>query len=114
MSIIMHLDNKNYNLIKDKKKTIEMRLNDSKRASLEIGDVITFVNRRNDEKLNVEIININRYSNFEELYRHHNKLDLGYEEEDVASPADMNIYYPTDKINKYGTVAIEFIIKEID
>ena len=47
MSIIMHLDNKNYNLIKDKKKTIEMRLNDSKRASLEIGDVITFVNRRN-------------------------------------------------------------------
>ena len=61
-----------------------------------------------------EIININRYSNFEELYRHQNKLDLGYEEEDVASPADMNIYYPTDKINKYGTVAIEFIIKEID
>ena len=38
MSIIMHLDNKNFNLIKDKKKTIEMRLNDSKRASLEIGD----------------------------------------------------------------------------
>ena len=54
----MHLDNKNYNLIKDGRKTIEMRLNDPKRASLEVGDVITFTNRRNDEKLDVEVINL--------------------------------------------------------
>ena len=112
MSIIMHLDNKNYNLIKDGRKTIEMRLNDPKRASLEVGDVITFTNRRNDEKLDVEVINLYRYANFEELYRHHNKLDLGYNEDDVASPGDMNLYYDGDKINKYGVIAIEFVIKK--
>lgn len=114
MNTIMHLDNKNFNLFKDGKKTIEMRLNDEKRSNLNIGDNITFINRRTDEKLDFQIINLYKYSNFEELYRHHNKLDLGYKEDDIASPADMNIYYPIDKINKYGTVAIEVIRKEID
>ena len=41
-----------------------------------------------------------------------NKLDLGYNEDDVASPGDMNLYYDGDKINKYGVIAIEFVIKK--
>ncbi|MBQ8659732.1 MAG: hypothetical protein IJ475_02725 [Bacilli bacterium] len=47
------------------------------------------------------------YDNFEELYKHFNKIALGYKEEDIASPSDMCMFYSNEEQLKYGVVAIE-------
>ena len=46
------------------------------------------------------------------MYKHHGKKSMGYDKDDVASPADMNVYYEPSEITKYGVVAIEFKLKE--
>lgn len=83
-------------------KTIEMRLNDEKRSLIHIGDFIEFENKDTHEKLTCEVINIYKYSSFEELYKHHDKTSLGYFENEEAKPSDMNLYYPQERIEKYG------------
>ena len=35
------------------------------------------------------------------------KVCLGYSEDQIASPDDMNIYYSKEEQDKYGVVAIE-------
>ena len=102
MEYKMHVENDVFKAIKDGRKTIEMRLNDEKRKEFKIGDTIVFKNRKNGNTLKCNITNLYQYNNFEELYKHHDKIALGYNEDDVASPADMNIYYDYNRINKYG------------
>lgn len=111
MEYKMHLENDAFKSIKDGRKTIEMRLNDEKRKEYKIGDTILFKNRKNGNTIKCIITNLYQYNNFEELYKHHDKIALGYNEDDVASPADMNIYYDYNKINKYGVLAIEIELK---
>jgi len=103
----MRLDDGPFNKIKDGSKTIEMRLYDEKRKKVKPGDKIIFTNRSNGETVKVEVVDICTYSNFEELYKHHGKKSLGYSNDDIASPADMNVYYPVEEVAKYGVVAIE-------
>ena len=103
----MHLENYCFEKIKNGTKTIEVRLNDEKRRELKVGDTITFDNRKTNEKLDVRVKNLYVYKNFEELYKHHDKISMGYEESDVASPSDMRKYYSFEDTIKYGVVAIE-------
>lgn len=107
MEYNMHVEDDVFKSIKDGRKTIEMRLFDEKRREFKVGDFIIFKNRKTNDTLKCEITNLFQYNNFEELYKHHDKVSLGYNEDDVASPADMNIYYDLDKRNKYGVLAIE-------
>ncbi len=93
-------------------KTIEMRLNDEKRSLIKIGDFIEFENKDTHEKLTCEVINIYKYSSFEELYKHHDKSSLGYFENEEAKPSDMNVYYPQERIDQYGVLGIE--IKKVN
>lgn len=112
MKVKMRLHNEPFEKIKSGKKTVEMRLYDEKRRKLKVGDIVEFTNRYTNETVEVEITDICVYNNFEELYKHHGKKSLGYNVGDVASPADMNVYYPPEEITKYGTVALEFKLKE--
>ena len=112
MEHIMHLHNDPFVAIAEGRKSIEVRLNDEKRRSMNIGDEVTFINRKTDEKIKCKITNLYTYDNFEELYKHHDKLSLGYNEDDIASPADMNIYYPMENQMKNGVVAIEFNLEK--
>ena len=111
MKYEMKLDNKPYTRIKDGSKTIELRLNDEKRRLLKIKDLIEFTNRETLEKMLVEIINLHHYSNFDELYSHFNKLSMGYNEDEIANPKDMEKYYTKEEQKKYGVLGIE--IKKI-
>ncbi len=111
MSITMRLHDEPFKLIKSGKKTIEMRLYDEKRRTINVGDTVKFINKLTNEELEVEITDICVYNNFEELYKHHGKRSLGYSNNDIASPADMNIYYPVEEIRKYGVVALELKLK---
>ena len=112
MKYNMKLNNEPFNLIKNGTKTVELRLNDEKRKLLNIGDKIEFTNITNGEKLSVDIINLHKYPSFEELYKHFDKISLGYAEDEIADPKDMEQYYPQDKQEKYGVLGIEIEVLE--
>lgn len=103
----MKLNNEPYNNIKNGTKTVELRLYDEKRRQLKVGDEIEFTNITTNEKQLVDIINLYKYNNFKELYNHFNKIEMGYKENEEASPSDMEEYYSKEEQNKYGVLAIK-------
>lgn len=103
----MNLWHESFEKIKRKIKTIELRLNDEKRSIIEIGDIIEFTDTSSGEKIRCAVLDLFRYADFETLYRNHDKLSIGYRENETADPADMLAYYSEDKIKKYGVVGIE-------
>ena len=99
-----------FNLIKSGKKTIELRLYDEKRQTIDVEDWIRFTNVTNEqENLHVKVKALHRFKTFEELYNKLPLLKCGYTEEDVhnATPEHMNKYYSKELQVKYGVVGIE-------
>lgn len=108
MTYYMDLADLPYKMIKSKQKKIEMRLDDERRKNININDYIIFTHRDNPSlKLKVLVKNLYRYKSFEELYKHHNKTSIGYLENEIANPKDMEQYYSKDQMEKYGALAIE-------
>ena len=103
----MNLHDAPFNLIKNRTKTIELRLNDERRKDLKSGDTITFTNRSTLETLKVKVLNVYKYDNFTELYKHHDKVSMGYSINDIPNPHDMDIYYTKEHQALYGVIAIE-------
>ena len=103
----MRLHNSPFNLIKSGTKTIELRLNDEKRSLIKIGDKIEFTNRITEEKIVVEVINLHNYDSFFELYKHFDKVSMGYDEDEEEDPKDMEQYYSKEEQDKYGVLGIE-------
>lgn len=103
----MNLWHDSFEKIKEKTKTIEMRLNDEKRSHIKIDDTIEFTNISNGEKIKCLVKNLFKYTNFKELYQYHNKVLIGYGEDDEESPSDMLEYYSEDDIEKFGVIGIE-------
>ena len=103
----MKLNNRPFTNIKNGIKTIELRLNDEKRQLLKVKDLIEFTNKDTTEQMIVEIINIYHYPSFEELYKHFDKVSMGYEEKELADPKDMEEYYSKEEQEKYGVLGIE-------
>lgn len=103
----MKLNNEPFECIKNGTKTIELRLNDEKRKLLTVGDYIEFTNRVTNEKLLVEVINLFKYNSFEELYKHFNKIEIGYSINEEANPKDMENYYSKEEQEKYGVLGIK-------
>ena len=84
-----------------------MRLNDEKRSLISIGDIIEFTNTKTNEILECVVIGLYRYESFNELYKHHNKIEIGYSEDEKADPNDMLMYYSAENIKKYGVLGIK-------
>ena len=103
----MKLNNGPFKNIKNGTKTIELRLNDEKRQLLKIKDLIEFTNRETLEQMLVEIENLYHYPSFEELYKHFDKVAMGYKEDEEANPKDMEEYYSKEEQEKYGVLGIE-------
>ena len=103
----MKLNNEPFECIKNGTKTIELRLNDEKRKLLTVGDYIEFTNRATNEKLLVEVIDLFKYNSFEELYKHFNKIEMGYSINEEANPKDMEYYYSKEEQEKYGVLGIK-------
>ena len=108
----MNLNNEPFECIKNGTKKIELRLNDEKRQLLEERDLIEFTNRTTLETLVVEIIKLHKYSSFEELYKHFDKVSLGYHKDDVAHFSDMEEFYSKEEQEKYGVLGIEINVIE--
>ena len=107
MQHFMKLQNEPFTNIKTGLKTIEMRLFDEKRKQIEVGDTIEFTNLTSLEKLNVRVVGLYRFKNFEELYSYFNKTQLGYKKNEKAKPNDVTQYHTNHDIEKYGVVGIE-------
>ena len=103
----MRLHNEPFVLIKNGTKTIELRLNDEKRRQIKVGDIITFTNRSNNEQISTVVINLHKYDSFEELYKHFDKVEMGYAEDEPAESKDMEAYYSKEEQDKYGVLGIE-------
>ena len=108
----MNLNNEPFEHIRNGTKTIELRLNDEKRQLLKKRDLIEFTNRLTLEKIVVEIINLHKYPNFEELYKHFDKKLLGYDKNTKANPSDMEKYYSKEEQEKCGVIGIEIKVIE--
>lgn len=96
----MHLNNDQFNWIKNGTKTLELRLNDEKRQLLKERDLIEFTNRLTKETIVVEVLKLHKYSNFLELYKYLDNISMGYDK-------DMERYYSKEEEDKYGVVGIE-------
>lgn len=83
----MRLHNKPFELIKNKSKTIEMRLFDEKRRLIKKGDIIEFENRTTLEIIKTKVIK-------------------RYLRNETINVKDIEKYYSKEEQNKYGTLAI--------
>lgn len=97
--------------IKDGSKTVELRLNDEKRKLIKKNDFIEFENIETTEKIKVQVLQVIKYNNFDELYKDYDSVSMGYNKGEIANPKDMEVYYSLKDIKKYGVLAIE--IKKI-
>lgn len=114
MTHYMNLCSEPFNSIKDKEKIYELRLLDPKRQKVKVGDTITFTNLDNKETLSVKVVGLHKFSSFKELYNNLPLDKCGYNESNIhmATPKDMEKYYPTEKQSQYGVVGIEISLIE--
>ena len=89
-------------------KTIESRLYDEKRQTIQIGDTIIFTNRENtDQTVSVKVIGLLRYETFYDLFSHNNPAKFGGESIEWLEN-QINEFYSIDDQRKDGVIGIEF------
>ena len=109
MEFSMKLKPNPYQMMKEGRKTIELRLYDEKRRAISGGDIIRFQNIENpEEEMCTQVLELHCFDSFKNLYENLPLLDCGYTEDSVkdASPEDMNEYYTCEEQAKYGVVGI--------
>lgn len=108
----MRLNPAPFGLIRDGKKTIELRLYDEKRRKLQIGDGILFENTDAPELLLVRVTGLRVFASFDDLYQALPLEACGYTQADIAtaSPADMEAYYSQEAQQRFGVVGIELAL----
>ena len=105
----MHLESEIYDLVINNIKDIEIRINDDKRRKLKIGDIITIINRSNNDTIKVKITNLEYFSSFNNCINNYN-LNRLYNDK-ITKEELLNLlykFYTKDDEEKYGVVAIIF------
>ena len=97
-----------FDFIKNGTKRIELRLNDEKRSIIKIGDNIEFLREpEKEEKLNVRVIGLLKYSSFKELF---NDFDISILSDSSMSKDELiNVlqkFYTLEDQEKYGVLGI--------
>ena len=84
----MQLQPAPFEMIKDGRKTTELRLFDEKRRKIRVGDTILFTNTATGEMIDVKVLELSVFDSFEKLYKDLPLLECGYTEDDIytASP----------------------------
>lgn len=113
----MGLQKQYFDAVKNKIKKVEVRLNDEKRQTIKIGDILLFLeepNRILENGIYVVVKDLQYYSDFNELLDNVSMNVLGTNQNRISYLEDLNHYYSLEKQKKYGVVAIEIedIIKK--
>lgn len=105
----MHLNHEPFMSIKDGTKTIEVRLNDVKRSQLQIGDEIIFTDLLTHEKLTTNVIKLETFSTFKELFEKYSGKVIGSSEKKTIIELDNENtkIYSRYQERKYGALAIK-------
>lgn len=99
-----------FNAITSGAKTIESRLYDEKRQTIQIGDTIAFTNRENtDQTVLVKVIGLLHYETFHDLFMHNNTVRFGGESVEWLEN-QINEFYSIDQQKENGVIGIEFIL----
>ena len=117
MKHLMHLKSEPFEAIRSGRKTYELRLNDEKRALLQIGDIIEFTRSNNKkDSLRTRVVGLHHYPDFAALYAALPLDKCGYSPNELAtaSPADMERYYSPEEQKRFGVVAIELELLDRD
>ncbi len=105
----MHLFKEPFELIKDREKTIEVRLFDDKRRKIRVGDTIIFKKLPNeDEELRCRVIGLSIFGSFEDLFRSFEKSKFGHPKSMSLKEQlrrSYKIYRKSDE-KRYGVVGI--------
>ncbi len=110
MEMIFHLHPDIFELVKNGKKDIEVRLNDEKRQQLKVGDHLVFLKRPDEiEKVEATVKELKYFNNFKEVADY-------YEMERIHQPhltkeeyvLDMQRFYSKEEQEKYGVVCIRY------
>jgi len=94
-------------------KTIELRLNDEKRRTLQVHDRILFQNLGDPrETILTAVSALHVFQSFTELYAALPLEQCGYTTEELkhASAHDMDVYYTQEEQKKNGVVGIELVV----
>jgi len=96
-----------FNKIASGEKTFELRLYDEKRRKIRVSDTIVFACTDDERIITAKVKALHRFDSFKELYASLPLERCGYRDASKADPGDMDEYYPREKQEKYGAVAIE-------
>lgn len=89
-------------------KTIESRLFDDKRKTINLGDEIVFINREDPaQTVLVNVVGLLNYRNFHDLFSHNDPRKFGGETAKWLEK-QINEFYSTDDQALYGVIGIEF------
>ncbi len=95
----MRLNKESFNAIKNKKRTIEIRLFDEKRKSIKINDIIKFNLMDYSDSFEVKVIGLMRFKNLNDLFNNINSNN-------ADSIDNIKSFYTEDEIKKYGLLGI--------
>ena len=105
-----HLDSDIFDIIVNKDKDVEIRLNDEKRRKLKIGDTLVFLKRPDDiESISATITNLVYFNSFIDVTNYYDMKRIYLEETTKDEYINlMKKFYSDEEVSKYGVVAIEF------
>ena len=110
MEMKVHLHSDVFEIVKNGKKDIEVRINDEKRRQLKIGDTLVFLKRPNDdEEIRAKVVGLEYYDYFEELVDNYDMERIylkGYTKEEYLN--EMKRFYTIEEQRENGVVAIIF------
>ncbi len=110
MEIKVHLHSDVFDIVKDGKKDIEVRINDEKRRLLKVGDTLVFLKRPNDdEMIRAKVVGLDYYDYFSDLVDNYDMERIylkGYTKDKYLD--EMKRFYTLEEQEKNGVVAIIF------
>ena len=114
MAHMMGLYDEPFALMKTGKKTVEVRLNDSKRQKLRLGDGVEFIKAPvQDDRLQVTITKLKTYETFRQLYEDIPLDQFGEKNVSIEELlSQIHAIYSKEQEKEFGVVAI--YVKRID
>ena len=116
MEMVVHLDSDVFDIVKNGKKDVEVRVNDEKRRKLKVGDVLVFLKRPNDdEEVRGVVTKLVLFSNFSDVVGSYDMERIylkGTSKKEYLQL--MSRFYQEEEVQKWGVVAIEFQLTRKD
>ncbi len=105
----MSLRPKPFAMIASGEKTYELRLHDEKRRAIRVGDELLFTCTADKRTVLTRVTGLHPFPDFSALYAALPLTKCGYRPDNVhrADPRDMEAYYPPEKQEESGVLAIE-------